>query len=509
MYVKKGLKNILILLGVTIFIASSLLGIKSIGLTSAQSDEEYTYYGVVPANNYQYNLTDPDDRNSEWIPYTRYGVAVFRLGLLTITAGRDNTNVKVYNLTIDELVAQDQLNSMENLYVLLSNGTVFKVVSDQPVSVLLLNYQGMPDASATEGLLSLIVNPSTFYTSTDGLFVGREFVLMASEVPNTIVYGQAGTFYTIMALENADITVTRDDGDQTTFSLAVNAYRFYMLRPFRTYRFESTGSIMIQSGIINYWAGVTYGFFVPAAEGGFVGKTFYTRSIPSWDYRRDYGYRISSLEDARITVYNLETYEVLDELTVRGGIGTSIMPTAQAIAIQSDRPITLELINNGSIEQTHPLAGGAGGIYGGYTSGVTFIGIRPNEDTPIYLPVDSYIEAYFFASEETQITIDGSPYTLPADSYYHYSQPGTHTIRSDRNIVVQINWWPREPANQGNRFTGALVPSVQTVSLTPDVTLTPLGGGLPLTYIVIGVAAAAVAAIAAFFIMRRRSKKIS
>jgi hypothetical protein len=508
MYVDKSLKISLIWLVVSVLITSSFLLLSEpVSLASAQLDEEYTYYGVVPANNYQYNLTDPDDPNSEWILNARYGVA--RLTLLTITAGQDNTNVKVYNLTTGKLVAQDQLNSMENLYVTLSNGTIFKVVSDQPVSVLLLNYQGMPDASATEGVLSLFPAPSTFYTSTDGLFVGKEFVLTASEQTSVVVDGRTGAFYTILALETATVTVTRDDGEETPYSFEPNTYRFLLLRPFRTYRFESTGNIMIQSGTIPGVAdrdnlGLVDDFFVPAAEGGFVGKTFYTRSSTEWDIQRDYGYRVSAVEDARVTVYNLETYEVLEVLSVKGGSGVGFLLAAPVIAVQSDRPITLELIHNGSIEQTHPRAGHPGGIYGGYGRGLTFIGIRPNEDTPIYLPVDSHVEAYIFASEETQITIDGSPYTLSADSYYSYTQPGTHTIRSERNIVVQVNSWPREPANQGNRFSGALVPCVETISLVPEVTLTPLGAGFPMMYVAIGIAAAVIAVVAMFLLRKKR-----
>jgi len=271
---------------------------------------------------------------------------------------------------------------------------------------------------------------------------------------------------------------------------------------------------MVQSGTIpGKGSGDTTCFAVPSAEGGFVGTTFYVRSLKSqewgWDPERDYGFQICALDDAHVKVYDLQTQQLLNELTVEGGSGVAIMPPAPAIAVQSDRPITLSLIHNGSIEQTHPRAGHPGGIYGGYGRGVTFIGIRPNEDTPIYLPVDANIEAYFFASEDTEVTIDGVLRVIQADSYYVFPQPGTHIIRSDSDIVVQVNSWPLEPDNQGNRFSGALVPCAQTVSIVPDVTLTPLGGGFPIMYVVIGAAVAAIAVVAGFLIMRSRSKKAS
>ncbi len=487
-----------------------------------QVDENYTYYGIVPSKILRYFLNDWNaspswnDLNSGWtigIAAGDYlggsiglnGTLIATKSLLTIVAAEDNTNVKVYDLTLDSPVSEGHINSMEKHLVLLANGTQFKVVSDKIVSVLLLNYQKLPLASATEGPL-----PHTFYISVDGLYVGKEFVLMASERTGVVIAGQTGTFYTILSLEKSTITITRDDGDQDTYTLDANTHKYLLLRPFRVYRIESTGNIMVQSGTISGKGDVdTPCFPVPSAEGGFVGQFFVTRSLKhqewGWDPGRDYGYRILASEDTHVKVYDLETKQLMSELTVTGGNGVSIQPAAFAIAVQSDKPITLLHIHNGSIENSPT---GGGGRYQGYGNGVMFISIRPNQDTMIHLPTEAYVEAYFFASEETQLTIDNFDRTIQADSPYLYTQVGTHLVRSNHNVILQINFWPIEPEFQGLWYRGTAIPCIETVNINPNVTLTPLEG-FPITYVMMGAGVAVVATITGLLVMRRRRSKPS
>jgi hypothetical protein len=229
-----------------------------------------------------------------------------------------------------------------------------------------------------------------------------------------------------------------------------------------------------------------------------------------WDPIRDYGFRITASEDTQVKVYDLETKLEISELTIKGGSGGRIQTEAVAIAVQSDKPITLSLIHNGSIEQTatNPSITG-NGMYASYGLGVLFVGIQPNEDTMIHLPTEAHIEAYFFANEETQLTIDGDIRTVHASSPLSYNLPGTHTVQSDKNVVLQINFWPLEPDYQGLEYTGAIIPCIETVNVNPEVTLVPIGEGFPIMYVVAGVAVAAVAMIMGLFVMRRRSSKPS
>jgi len=519
MYLRKGLKISASCLIISAFIVCLSFPF-FVSAYPSLADPDYTYYGVVPSKIYEYILNDMNDPNSGWSldngtivtasPLLN-GMTVATKALLAMAASEDGTTYEVDDLTSDTILAQGTLASMEKILVLVDNGTIFKVVSNNQVSVLLLNYQTSPAAGATEG-----PTLHTFYTDVNGLYVGTEFVLMASSFSYFSV-NQNG-FYTILAVEKSTVTVTRDDGDSHTYNIDANSYQNILLTSFRIYKFESTGNIMIQSAVVPVTANSGEGmgevscFPVPSVEGGFVGTFFLTKATKSgWDTNRDYGYRIEALENAKVKVFDLETKQPMNEYSVEGGTGISIQPQAYAIAVQSDTPITLTLIHNSSIEQSRPLAGNKGGEYSGYGNGVMFIGIQPNEETMIYLPIHAHDEAYFFVSEDTQLTIDGEARTVHADSPLLYTVLGTHTVQSDKNVVLQINFWPDEPDYQGLWFTGTAIPSIETVGDNPTVTITPLeGGGFPTTYIIIGGgAAAAVVVVVVLVMMRKRGSKPS
>jgi len=468
---------------------------------SLGSPDEYTYYGVVPSKIFLYLLNDANNFTSGWVMGTNssrtgspglYGKTAATKSLLVIVAVENDTNVRVYDLTLNRLVSEDNINGMEKDFVLLANSTVFKVVSDKQVSVLLLNYQVMPVATVTEGPL-----PYAFYTDVNGLYVGTEFVLMASEQ----IMLSDNKFYTILALEKSKVTVTRDDGQQNEYSLDANSYTTLMLETFRVYRIESTSKIMVQSGttFADIGGGLTpqryrSSYPVPCATGGFVGKFFLTKAAGGWDADRDYGFRISASEDTKVKVFDLRTKQVVKELSVIGGTGIGFQPLADAMGVQSDKPITLFYINNGSLG-TSRLAQ--------YGVGVMFMGIQPNQNTPIYLPTKAYVEVYFFANEETELMIDGSSQTIQPDQPKLFTLVGTHMVQADHNVILQVNFWPNEPEYQGLWFSGAAIPSIETVANNPTVSLTPLGEGFPMIYAIAG-AGAAVVVIVVVLVMRRR-----
>ena len=511
MYLRKGLTFGLscLVVSVLVFHLSLLLFVP---VRSSSASQDYTYYGVVPSRIYSYNLTNGDDRSSGWILSTgaSFSGGITRTpnsntSLVAICAAENDTNVEVFDLTTGHSISTRHLDSMKVHFVLLANGTVFKVVSDKQVSVLLLNYRSIPNATS-EGPL-----PRGYYLSTGGTYVGKEFVLMASlqEGGGSNELNKA-QYYTILALESTRVTVTRDDGDVKEYSLDANSYKNILLSPFRVYKFESTGNIMIQSEMIpEYGTNDCVCFPVPSAEGGFVGTFFLTRSIKGgwdWDNQRDYGYRIMAFEDTEVRVYDLETKQLMTKFTVTGGTGVAVKPSAYAIAVQSDKPVTLTFIHNGSIEVTPPSGIGK---YTGYAIGVMFIGIQPNQETMIHLPIDAQVEAYFFTNEETQLTIDGYTSTVHAGSPFFYNTLGTHAVQADHNVVLQINFCPSEPAFQGLCFPATIIPSVETVDLNPTVTLTPIGESFPMTYVFVGVAVAAAAVITGLLVMRRRGGKHS
>jgi hypothetical protein len=484
------LKNpVKLVLSVAIFIillSGSFLAFSPVTVSKVfAQNEEYEYYGYIPAKIYDYNLTDANNLTSGWRLDTG---SIAKAGLVAITGIEDDTHVEVYSLDNGSMVSEVTIDSMEKHYVVFKNGTFFKVVTSKLASVLLLNYESIP---LDYGSLTSYPLPFTFYHDVNGAYVGKEFILMAVQFD---IYLQ----YTIFALEKAEVTVTREDGDIQTYSIEANSWKRLIWEPFRTYKIESTGNIMIHAGNID-----TTTFFVPCTEGGFVGKTFYTLSITNWDTEESYGYRVSATQDTKVTVWNLETKQQMFTADVAEGSGYGFKPTAPAIFVESDQPVTLFLIHNGSITRA-----ASSGIYGAYGSGVAYFGVKPDEDTPFYLPVDSYVEAYIFASKDTDVTVDGNPWTVRANTYYTLSQPGTHIINANKNVVVEILNWPSFPEYQGLQYSGVQVPCIQTVDLMTGATLTPIGGeGLPITYIIIGAAVAAIGVIASILFMRSRGKK--
>jgi hypothetical protein len=332
--------------------------------------------------------------------------------------------------------------------------------------------------------------PFTLYQDVNGAYAGKNFILMAVQYN---IYLQ----YTIFALEKAEVTVTREDGDIKQYSIAVNGYKRLLWEPFTTYKIESTGNIMIHSGNVD-----TLTFFVPAVEGGFVGRNFYTLSRNDWDTGESYGYRVSATQNSKITVWNLETKAQILTANVPANSGFGFKPTAPAICVQSDQPVTLELVNNGSIERASST-----GTYGAYGSGVGYFGVKPNEDTPFFLAVDSYVQAYIFASEDTQVTVDGTNRTIKANSYYLVTEPGMHVINSNKKVVVETLNWPNTPDYQGLQYNGIQITSIQTGDIVTNITLTPIGEGFPIMYIIIGAVAAAISVIVVFLFMRNRGKK--
>ena len=240
MYLKKGLK-----ISITCLIISVFIIVLSfpffVSVHSSLAEPDYTYYGVAPSKIYEYMLNDMSDPNSGWrlanstivtaSPFLN-GVAVATKALLAIAAAEDGTHVKVFDLAqLNNPVAEFDIDSMRKHYVLLDNGTSFKVVSNNQVSVLLLNFQTSPSDSATEGPML-----HTFYPDVNGLYVGKEFVFMASSFSYFSV-NQNG-LYTILAVEKSTVTVTKDDGTENTYNINANSYQNILLNSFRVYKFN-------------------------------------------------------------------------------------------------------------------------------------------------------------------------------------------------------------------------------------------------------------------------------
>jgi len=473
------------------------------GLSSASS--EFTYYGKVPDNIW---LLRPADWQAQpacqdpyrWVVYNSPSL----YALLAVVSAWDNVDVKVFNLTAKQLIAQTTLKSMQPLYLLLRNGTFFKVVASKPVTVQLVNYNQTPKFP----LALLPPTIHTFYYSIDGTYVGKEFVFVAAQGSLT------ATDYTILAVEPAEVTVERDDGQTFTLKLDANGYKYVTLTPFRVYRIRSSGNIVVMSGAIpGIGAYETTCFAVPSVHGGFTGTYFLTRAFKAiewgWDKVRDYGFRVLAVSETKITLYDLENQNKIGEYVVPAESGITLRPNAYAIALVSEYPVTFSFMHNGSIEIEN--AGMHGGFYCGYPRSTMFFLLKPGEDTMIQIPSNASVEVYFFAKEDTEVMIDDTLIIrVEADAPYLFAIPGVHKVRSDKEVLVQINMWPRYPPEQGLWFSGYVIPPLESASLKPNVSVTLPGTKAPTAYYYAAGAGAVIIVAIALMMMRRRKKdKIS
>jgi hypothetical protein len=458
-----------------------------------EAAEEYVYYGVTPARIYRYSpkhiLMAGFDITKGW----KLDVELVRkTALIGVAASEDETDLRVYTLQAESWILETEfrLNSMEKRFFALPNGTVFKIVSNHPVFVLLLSGlkdDKVPGPETFEGPL-----PYAFYPSTDGSYIGKEFVFIASQ-------GLSGEPYHIFALENAEVKLTREDSAEFTFTLGPNSHIQLSLRAFTVYKVESTGNIMIQSGSPGGSS-----FPVPSAEGGFLGRRFYTTSEDRWDKVRDYSFVICALEDTKVKIWDLPYKKVLEELEVKAGETVMTRPEPAGpeyvIAVESEKPITFFFIHSGNVFQTYGWSFGRG---------VTYLYVRPNEEVPFYLPTNSTSEVYVFAYEETQVRIDDVPVTISADSFFQFRTSGTHRIQADKNVVIQIIHRPLIPPIQGVDGFATTVPCIQAVNTAPRTRLTPIAGGegFPATYLIAGAATAILAAAAGIIAVKRRSRQ--
>jgi len=88
--------------------------------------------------------------------------------------------------------------------------------------------------------------------------------------------------------------------------------------------------------------------------------------------------------------------------------------------------------------------------------------------------------------------------------------PGFHKILSDKNVLVEVIYWPKFPEGQGITGFGAIIPCIQTINVAPNVKLTPLtGSDFSTFYVMAGAAAAVIVAVIGFLIMKTRRQTVS
>jgi len=462
------------------------------GINKIKTQDEYTYYGIVPNNIWRIWPKSEDDLSLGW-KSDKSTWNITEQATLMFLGYQDGTTLQVRHLGNNSLIYENQINTMQKALCYIRNGTKFIITSNHPMYVLFIS--GYINFNNITGPA-----PQCFHPSITGSFTGKEFMLIASD-------DLSRTEYRIIALEQSTVTITDEDNNQQTLNIKPNDYKIPYFTNMKAYKIESTGNIMITSGAAGQWAQSSYA--VPCVQGIFKGTTFYTRTSNGWNRQEENGFVILAYEDTKMTIYDLITGVIKNETQVQGGssiyikpvTGTSNEPPPMAV-IKTNKPVTMAFTHEGSLSSTH-VKDGQMTEYVPYGRGLMYMGVIPNEEEAFYLPLACNVQAYIFAYETANIQLDGISITIQPNNYVLLQDQGIHTIVSNRNLIVQILHWPLQPPNQGLHSWSVAIPCLQTVSAKTEVTLTPLGGGWPILYIIAGVAVAIIA-IAVIFIMRRR-----
>jgi len=459
--------------------ASTVTSVPRVSAESALA-ASYEYYGYVPSRIWGLESLP----ESEWFQYRVDPDTVLDRALLVFIGNYDQTEVSVFTMPNGSLVKSFTVNRLEQARVRLPNGTFFKAVSDRPVTLILMAGVSMEQGDDWA---------STFFTSVDGGYVGREFVFMAVQARRMPYV--SGFPLRVFALEDSHVTVTDAEGSTAAdLELKANQYRQLSFTSLAVYRLTSTGNLMLQS-----WG--ERSVFYPAVEGGFVGKLFYGTAMVKelWgeavrNSPTSPAFVMAGVEDARARIIDLEFSRELRSTEVRGAVNNSMEIAASHIVVETDRPTTLMFQS-------------AGG-------GLAYAGVKPGETMELYVPTGkdalSMGEAYLFAREGTTVIVDDVPIRVSADETIPLL-PGMHRITADRGALIEVVHWSayftaklQAPDNGLSDFA-ACVPSLQGMGITyEELKLKPvLGGEASWTY---ALAALVPIVLVAAWRLRKRGK---
>lgn len=381
---------------------------------------------------YARGFSVPSARGAE---YVYYGYVPYMPGVLLRVAGVNldvvgvnySTKVSVYDLPTGREVGLRVINRMENYTLSIPFGTYFKVTSDKPVVASIASFGRFGHS---------------FYPSTSGGFVGREFIFMA-RAPE-----EPETEYKIFAFEDAEVVIYDSAGRQA-HRTKVSSYSIgrASLKPGAVYRVASTGRIMF-----SVWS--RDGFTLsPSSTGGFIGRRFYG------NLARAGVFIFFAHEESLVKAYE---YNPLGVMAPRPTIERRLKPGEHywerfrppvSLFIESSGDISV-LCGDTHVDNMEPRFVG---------DDISVIGVKADQKLNFYAPA----EAVVFAPKDLKALIDGEEVSIPKDGFYVLG-PGHHDLKANSTVILQIvgAGWGFPPVF--NDF-GSILPSLQDVEASYTV----------------------------------------
>lgn len=386
--------------------AMLLLIAPTVGFLPVRAQGSSTYYGHVPADLWS---LDEIVIGQDVVGYSIAEGSIRTNAVLLIVGDADGTSVQVYTLPDGRLLTEFQVDQLENETVFVPNGTFFKVVSDKPVQV---EYLG---TSSGEQLTT------TFFTSTTGGYVGKEFIIQG--VQTRYIPGDfPGMIYRIYALQDSQVTVTDAAGNQVfSRQIKLNKFDQVSLAPLVVYRIASTGYIMVESFFLGWGWSPSGTAYYPSATGSFLGKNFYGSGIDpgihveTWASFPRPVFVLTAMVNAKLSILDIDAKVKHGDREIAATSNLTEHIRVGQMAVESDQPVMLMLRN----------------------FGMSYTGLAAGQNAYVYIPTDGVYtgEAYLFAYRETTVTVDDVQSRLKADDYIPLTS-GYHRISASENVVI-------------------------------------------------------------------------
>jgi hypothetical protein len=454
--------------------------------------EEYTYYGFIPSRIYCFNPNLPEDyspiypgpdfgplrrrppRNASEILHVRDH------GYLLVVGNWNSTRCWLYELPGGELLESFTLDQFELRVVKLPNGTFFKLVSDKFVSVVIKGGAFVNRVVAD----TYNADVSTYYLSMDGSYVGREFIFPATLSEEEFVP------YRVFSIDPSEVQIYDAAGSLLhSFSLGPNEVVSFHPKNGSVIHVKSTGYIMVSAFHF------TESCFIPAVDGGFVGRIFYASGERRQGGRgeaffRSYTY-VSSLEDAKARVFDIRGGKWVREVRIPGGSAATLKTNDLASAswetasyiLYADSPVAVMYVSNSTVE-----------------GGVSVFGLEAGGEAIIVVPEG---EAYIFAAEDCIVELGDLKFRLSADEFKRVP-PGVYQLRSTGAVLIEIVDLTEYRGLLG--FAEA-IPPIQSLGLSPpDLKPEIPAEGTPLVPVIAAVVAVAGSAAVLLALRRRRAR---
>lgn len=369
-----------------------------------------------------YVFSPPTDYTERTVTWGAAGTIV-RLssnGTEVIIVGyNSSTMVNVYDITGGQhkIIESFTINRMGEKHIYIPIGTYLKIAANNPISVLIRG-----------GIMYSLVGSRIFYPSTDGGFAGKEFIIY--------VPGGTGWSHIAFGIESGSLIVYDKEG-RIVKEARIKADSAISLPIVKegVYRIVSTGRILIYSagsGGGGSHIGANGFEICPSVLGGKIGREFFSFSPRLLI--------ISQESSCKVRIIELEKGNVIAEKDLLPRevwfINGSIASITTSPTSNTPKPVKIESTGNIIVYScTTAVPTGESDDMQWLSSGVAFIGIKPNEIITLYIPSQVIL---FSPETNAEVEIGGIKLFVKRGEYRDLPMSGSLTIRSNTTLLLQV-----------------------------------------------------------------------